>query len=59
MALSRLRHRVSDRVPEYARSLHLEHAGENVRLNIRELTLQFNPLSGRTDLLWEVGSGQN
>ena len=30
-----------------------------MRLNTRELTLQFRPLSGRTDFLWEVGSGQN
>ena len=28
-------------------------------MNLRELTLQFSPLSGRTDFLWEVGSGQN
>jgi hypothetical protein len=51
--------RVSARVGEYARLLRLEHAAENVRLNVRELTLQFTPLSGRTDFLWEVGSGQN
>lgn len=50
---------VSARIADYARDLRLEHAAENVRLNIRELTLQFRPLSGRTDFLWEVGSGQN
>jgi iron-sulfur cluster repair protein YtfE (RIC family) len=50
---------VSARIADYARLLQLEHAAENVRLNIRELTLQFSPLSGRTDFLWEVGSGQN
>lgn len=50
---------VSAKIAEYARVLGLEHAAENVRLNIRELTLQFSPLSGRTDFLWEVGSGQN
>jgi hypothetical protein len=50
---------VSTGITEYARLLRLEHAGENVRLNLRELTLQFSPLSGRTDFLWEVGSGQN
>lgn len=50
---------VSAKVAEYAQLLTLEHATENVRLNIRELTLQFSPLSGRTDFLWEVGSGQN
>lgn len=50
---------VSATIANYARLLTLEHASENVRLNIRELTLQFSPLSGRTDFLWEVGSGQN
>lgn len=50
---------VSARVADYARQLQLEHAHENVRLNLKELTLQFSPLSGRTDYLWEVGSGQN
>jgi hypothetical protein len=50
---------VSAKIAGYARLLQLEHATENVRLNIRELTLQFTPLSGRTDFLWEVGSGQN
>jgi len=51
--------KVSARIADYARLLQLEHATENVRLNVRELTLQFSPLSGRTDFLWEVGSGQN
>ena len=51
--------KVSARIGHYANLLKLEHAKENVRLNIRELTLQFSPLSGRTDFLWEVGSGQN
>jgi Protein of unknown function (DUF3732) len=51
--------KVSANIAKYARLLQLEHASENVRLNIRELTLQFSPLSGRTDFLWEVGSGQN
>jgi hypothetical protein len=50
---------VSAAIGEYARLLHLEHSSENVRLNISELTLQFSPLSGRTDFLWEVGSGEN
>jgi len=50
---------VSAKIANYAQLLQLEHATENVRLNIRELTLQFSPLSGRTDFLWEVGSGQN
>jgi hypothetical protein len=51
--------KVSSKIADYARLLQLEHASENVRLNLRELTLQFSPLSGRTDFLWEVGSGQN
>jgi DNA repair exonuclease SbcCD ATPase subunit len=50
---------VSAKIAHYAQLLQLEHATENVRLNIRELTLQFSRLSGRTDFLWEVGSGQN
>jgi hypothetical protein len=50
---------VSAKIADYARLLQLEHATENVRLNTSELTLQFSPLSGRTDFLWEVGSGQN
>jgi DNA-binding FrmR family transcriptional regulator len=50
---------VSAKIGNYARQLRLEHADENVRLNIRELTLQFSPLSGRRDFLWELGSGQN
>lgn len=50
---------VSSRIHDHARDLQLEHAAENVRLNIRELSLQFTSLSGRTDFLWEVGSGQN
>lgn len=51
--------KVSGRITDYARLLKLEHVNENVRLNTRELSLQFKPLSGRTDFLWEVGSGQN
>jgi len=51
--------RGSSRIAAYAQQLRLEHATENVALNIRELTLQFKPLSGRTDFLWEVGGGQN
>lgn len=57
--LSAALNKVSARVAEYARLLQLEHSAENVQLNLRELTLQFSPLSGRTDFLWEVGSGQN
>jgi predicted nucleic acid-binding Zn-ribbon protein len=50
---------VSAKTANYAKLLQLEHAVANVRLNLRELTLQFSPLSGRTDFLWEVGAGQN
>lgn len=51
--------KISARISDYAQQLKLEHATENVRLNLPELTLQFTPLSGRKDFLWEVGSGQN
>lgn len=50
---------VSARIAYYAKELRLEHSEENVGLNVKELTLQFKRLSGRTDFLWEVGSGQN
>lgn len=50
---------VSARIANYARLLELEHANANIRLNIRELSLQFGQLSGRKDFLWELGSGQN
>jgi len=50
---------VSSRIAYYAKELRLEHAEENVGINVKELTLQFKRLSGRTDFLWEVGSGQN
>jgi predicted nucleic acid-binding Zn-ribbon protein len=50
---------VSASISQIAVFMQLEHADENVKLNIRELTLQFTPLSGRTDFLWEVGSGEN
>jgi hypothetical protein len=51
--------KISADIANYAKRLKLEHASENVRLNARELTLQFATLTGRTDFLWEVGSGQN
>ncbi len=50
---------ISSKIRDYAHDLQLEHAAENVRLNTRELSLQFTSLSGRTDFLWEVGSGEN
>lgn len=43
----------------YATGLQLEHRAENVALDTKELTVKFNGLKGRTDFLWEVGSGQN
>jgi hypothetical protein len=51
--------RVSANIARYAALLQLEHASENVKLNTNELTLQFSPLTGRKDFLWELGSGQN
>ncbi|MEN6448416.1 MAG: DUF3732 domain-containing protein, partial [Syntrophaceae bacterium] len=50
---------VSANIAKYAQLLQLEHAKESIHLNIRELSLQFGRLTGRTDFLWEVGSGQN
>ena len=50
---------VSRVVEKYAKMLNLEHAEENIRLNIKDLTIEFKRTSGRTDFLWEVGSGQN
>ena len=46
-------------IAKYASKLQLEHALENVRLNIKDLTVEFKKANGRTDYLWEVGSGQN
>lgn len=43
----------------YAEGLQLEHRTDNVALDTKELTVKFNGLKGRTDYLWEVGSGQN
>lgn len=43
----------------YAEGLQLEHRSDNVALDTKELTVKFNGLKGRTDYLWEVGSGQN
>ena len=50
---------VSRRIAQYAEMLQLEHAGENVKLDTRELSVKFDSSSGRKDYLWEVGSGQN
>lgn len=50
---------VSQRIYDFAKELELEHASENVRLNISELSLEFTSRSGRKDFLWELGSGQN
>lgn len=50
---------VSLKIAEFAKLLELEHSDTAIRLNIRELSLQFARLTGRSDFLWEVGSGQN
>ncbi len=57
--LSQAVNSVSSRISDYAQVLRLEHANSNIRLNIKELSLEFGQLSGRKDFLWEVGSGQN
>ena len=38
---------VSSKIREYAQYLKLEHANANIRLNIKELSLEFGQLSGR------------
>ena len=50
---------ISALIKKYASKLQLEHATENVGLNIKDLTVEFKKSNGRTDYLWEVGSGQN
>lgn len=50
---------ISRLMTKYAKGLHLEHSSENVTLDTKELTVKFNDMDGRTDYLWEVGSGQN
>ena len=50
---------VSRRIGINAVELKLEHANENVQLDVKELTVKFGNPNGRTDYLWEVGSGQN
>ena len=46
-------------IQNYAKLLRLEHLNNKVSLDIKELTVSFKPASGKTDYLWEVGSGQN
>jgi len=50
---------ISRKITQYASMLKLEHSSENVTLDVNELSIRFNPVSGRKDYLWEVGSGQN
>ncbi len=50
---------ISRLITKYANGLQLEHSSENVTLDTKELTVTFNGMDGRTDYLWEVGSGQN
>ena len=50
---------ISRLIEKYAEGLLLEHRAENVSLDTKELTLKFNGTGGRTDFLFEVGSGQN
>lgn len=50
---------VSRGIGEIAQDLRLEHSSENVQLDVKELTVKFANPNGRTDYLWEVGSGQN
>lgn len=50
---------VSEIIGEYAQRLQLEHQTGNIDLDPKELTVKFDQRNGRTDYLWEVGSGQN
>ncbi len=50
---------VSRCIQNNAIDLRLEHASENPQLDVKELTVKFGNPNGRTDYLWEVGSGQN
>lgn len=50
---------VSRGIERNAIDLNLEHAEENVQFDVKELTVKFSNPNGRTDYLWEVGSGQN
>ena len=50
---------VSRSIQNNAIDLRLEHASENPQLDVKELTVKFGNPNGRTDYLWEVGSGQN
>ena len=50
---------VSRCIEKNAIDLGLEHASENPQLDVKELTVKFGNRNGRTDYLWEVGSGQN
>lgn len=50
---------VSRTIAQYAEGFLLEHRAENVALDTKELTVKFNGPKGRTDYLFEVGSGQN
>ena len=50
---------ISRGITNYANGLQLEHSTENVTLDTKELTVKFKGIDGRTDYLWEVGSGQN
>lgn len=50
---------ISRLIEKYAEGLLLEHRAENVSLDTKELTVKFSGTGGRTDFLFEVGSGQN
>ena len=50
---------ISRLIEQYAEGLLLEHRAENVSLDTKELTVKFSGTGGRTDFLFEVGSGQN
>jgi hypothetical protein len=50
---------VSQAIHHYAQILGVEHAERKANLDIRNLTVVFEGLHGRKDLLWEIGSAAN
>ncbi|MFL6624004.1 MAG: DUF3732 domain-containing protein [Sulfurifustis sp.] len=52
--------KVSQYVGDYAEELRLERSTDLIELKLSELNLTFNdPATGRQDVFWEIGSGEN
>lgn len=50
---------IATRISHYAEQLAVERSGDHILVDMKELTLRFRTSSGRSDWLWEIGSGQN